>query len=92
MKHCDHLHWQLLLSAVKGFVVLRSKARQRSDSGSVLYRRTMFSHRKVQTMSVFISLIRMRSKRDIKMGRLCTPGGAVLGIVGGGCDVPFFKW
>ena len=33
---------------------------------------------------LFISLIRMRSKRDIKMGRLCTPGGAVLGIVGGG--------
>ena len=32
---------------------------------------------------LFISLIRMRSKRDIKMGRLCTPGGAVLGIVGG---------
>ena len=32
----------------------------------------------------FISLIRMRSKRDIKMGRQCTPGGAVLGIVGGG--------
>ena len=26
----------------------------------------------------------MRSKRDIKMGRLCTPGGAVLGIVSGG--------
>ena len=42
--------------------------------------------------TIFISLIRMRSKRDIKMGRLCTPGGAVLGIVGGGCDVPFFKW
>ena len=42
--------------------------------------------------TLFISLIRMRSKRDIKMGRLCTPGGAVLGIVGGGCDVPFFKW
>ena len=42
--------------------------------------------------ALFISLIRMRSKRDIKMGRLCTPGGAVLGIVGGGCDVPFFKW
>ena len=41
---------------------------------------------------LFISLIRMRSKRDIKMGRLCTPGGAVLGFVGGGCDVPFFKW
>ena len=34
--------------------------------------------------SVFISLItRMRYKRDIKMGRLCTPGGAVIGIVGG---------
>ena len=44
------------------------------------------------TAVVFISLIRMRSKRDIKMGRLCTPGGAVLGIVGGGRDVPFFKW
>ena len=42
--------------------------------------------------NLFISLIRMRSKRDIKMGRLCTPGGAVLGIVGGGCDVSFFKW
>ena len=42
--------------------------------------------------AIFISLIRMRSKRDIKMGRLCTPGGAILGIVGGGCDVPFFKW
>ena len=92
MKHCDHLHWKLLLSAVKGFVVLRSKARQRSDSGSVLYRRTMFSHRKVQTMSVFIiSLItRMRYKRDIKMGRLCTPGGAVIGTVGGGVTFRFF--
>ena len=43
-------------------------------------------------VAVFISLIRMRSKRDIKMGRLCTPGSAVLGIVGGGGDVPFFKW
>ena len=32
----------------------------------------------------------MRYKRDIKMGRLYTPGGAVIGIVGGGCDVPFF--
>ena len=38
--------------------------------------------------ALFISLIRMRSKRDIKMGRLCTPGGAVVGIVGGG--VTFF--
>ena len=38
---------------------------------------------------VFISLIRMRSKRDIKMGRLCTPGGAVLGIVGGGVRFRF---
>ena len=46
----------------------------------------------VITDSLFISLIRMRSKRDIKMGRLCTPGGAVLGIVGGACDVPFSKW
>ena len=36
-----------------------------------------------------ISLIRMRSKRDIKMGRLCTPGGAVLGIVGGGVTFRF---
>ena len=26
---------------------------------------------------------RMRSKRDIKMGLLCTPAGAVLGIVSG---------
>ena len=25
----------------------------------------------------------MRCKRDIKMARLCTPGGAVVGIVGG---------
>ena len=41
---------------------------------------------------LFISLIRMRSKRDIKMGRLCTPGGAVLGIVGGGVRFRFFKW
>ena len=31
----------------------------------------------------------MRSKRDIKMGRLCTPGGAVLGIVGGGVTFRF---
>ena len=38
---------------------------------------------------LFISLIRMRSKRDIKMGRLCTPGGAVLGIVGGGVTFRF---
>ena len=40
---------------------------------------------------VFISLItRMRYKRDIKMGRLCTPGGAVIGIVGGGVTFRFF--
>ena len=39
----------------------------------------------------FISLIRMRSKRDIKMGRLCTPGGAVLGIVGGGVTFRFLN-
>ena len=52
---------------------------------------TMFSHRKVQTVSVFISLIRTRSKRDIKMGRLCTPGGAVLRIVGGGVTFRFLN-
>ena len=40
---------------------------------------------------IFISLIRMRSKRDIKMGRLCTPGGAVLGIVGGGARFRFLN-
>ena len=34
---------------------------------------------------------RMRSKRDIKMGRLCTPGGAVLGIVGGGVTFRFLN-
>ena len=40
---------------------------------------------------IIISLIRMRSKRDIKMGRLCTPGGAVLGIVGGGVRFRFLN-
>ena len=40
-------------------------------------------------LQIFISLIRMRSKRDIKMGRLCTPGGAVLEIVGGGVTFRF---
>ena len=40
---------------------------------------------------IFISLItRMRYKRDIKMGRLYTPGGAVIGIVGGGVTFRFF--
>ena len=34
---------------------------------------------------------RMRSKRDIKMGRLCTPGGAVLGIVGRGVTFRFLN-
>ena len=43
----------------------------------------------MQIYCVFISLIRMRSKRDIKMGRLCTPGGSVLGIVGGGVRFRF---
>ena len=33
----------------------------------------------------------MRSKRDIKMGRLCTPGSAVLGIVGGGVTFRFLN-
>ena len=41
--------------------------------------------------TIFISLIRMRSKRDIKMGRLSTPGGAVLGIVGGGVRFRFLN-
>ena len=44
-----------------------------------------------QENTLFISLItRMRYKRDIKMGRLCTPGGAVVGIVGGGVTFRFF--
>ena len=55
-------------------------------------RRSQTPRVRISAEPLFISLIRMRSKRDIKMGRLCTPGGAVLGIVGGGCDVPFFKW
>ena len=42
-------------------------------------------------LTLFISLIRMRSKRDIKMGRLCTPGVAVLGIVGGGVTFRFLN-
>ena len=33
----------------------------------------------------------MRSKRDIKMGRLCTTGGAVLRIVGGGVTFRFLN-
>ena len=33
----------------------------------------------------------MRSKRDIKMDRLCTPGGEVLGIVGGGVTFRFLN-
>ena len=42
-------------------------------------------------LPIFISLItRMRYKRDIKMGRLYTPGGAVIGIVGGGVTFRFF--
>ena len=45
----------------------------------------------LKLFQVFISLIRMRSKRDIKMGRLCTPGGAVLGIVGGGVRFRFLN-
>ena len=49
-------------------------------------------HLKLHVLSVvFISLItRMRYKRDIKMGRLYTPGGAVIGIVGGGVTFRFF--
>ena len=33
----------------------------------------------------------MRCKRDIKMGRLCTPGGAVVGIAGGGVTFRFLN-
>ena len=33
----------------------------------------------------------MRCKRDIKMGRLFTPGGAVVGIVGGGVTFRFLN-
>ena len=33
----------------------------------------------------------MRSKQDIKMGRLCMPEGAVLGIVGGGVMFRFLN-
>ena len=45
----------------------------------------------MDNLLVFISLItRMRYKRDIKMGRLYTPGGAVIGIVGGGVTFRFF--
>ena len=33
----------------------------------------------------------MRSKRDIKMGRLCTQRVAVLGIVGGGVTFRFLN-
>ena len=48
-------------------------------------------HDTLVTLPVFISLItRMRYKRDIKMGRLCTPGGAVIGIVGGGVTFRFY--
>ena len=49
------------------------------------------SNNNKQLWGLFISLIRMRSKRDIKMGRLCTPGGAVLGIVGGGVRFRFLN-
>ena len=33
----------------------------------------------------------MRSKRDVKMSRLCTPGGGVLAIVGGGVTFRFLN-
>ena len=33
----------------------------------------------------------MRSKQDIKMSRLCTPGDTVLGIVGGGVTFRFLN-
>ena len=58
-------------------------------------RRSPLFLRQSQTLymiSVFISLItRMRYKRDIKMGRLCTPGSAVLRIVGGSVTFRFLN-
>ena len=33
----------------------------------------------------------MRCKRDIKIGRLCTPEGALVGIVGGGVTFRFLN-
>ena len=67
--------------------VLPSQINHEAVGPTEKYRKSIyFPHQK------FYQQLRMRSKRDIKMGRLCTPGGAVLGIVGGGCDVPFFKW
>ena len=43
------------------------------------------------TFRFYLVNTRMRSKRDIKMGRPCTPGGqsSELSV---GCDVPFLKW
>ena len=72
--------------------VLPSQINHEAVGPTEKYRKSIyFPHQKFY-QQLFISLIRMRSKRDIKMGRLCTPGGAVLGIVGGRYDVPFFKW
>ena len=53
--------------------------------------KTLITRYKSLIEPLFISLIRMRSKRDIKMGWLCTPGGAVLGIVGGGVRFRFLN-
>ena len=58
------------------------------------------NHSKINTLLIYVYFCstcrfylvntRMRSKRDIKMGRLCTPGGAVVGIVGGGVTFRFY--
>ena len=62
------------------------------ETGGVPRRRDFsFPPLSLSPVPIFISLIRMRSKRDIKMGRLCTPGGAVLGIVGGGVTFRFLN-
>ena len=58
---------------------------------AILTLRNIVPHVSVTVSLGCLWLIRMRSKRDIKMGRLCTPGGAVLGIVGGGVTFRFLN-
>ena len=65
---------------------------QSTSLESYISRASFINRYREKYLLLFISLIRMRSKRDIKMGRLCTPGGAVLGIVGGGVTFRFFNW
>ena len=54
------------------------------------------NYKKVSSI-VFFYLVNtgMRSKRDVKMDRLCTPGRGWEGSPRNcrwGCDVPFLKW